>query len=435
MFQELAGKATEALGKAYLLTGLLPAGLTVLGAWCLWAGPTSLIGTTNVLLSADKTVQLTWFGLGIFALSFAFMVTRRVVVSFLEELPGRVLKPLRDKLICAALRTRKALEEDVSILETEYTAVRWFLENRIEKMFVPAVVPRSPWSAVIGQSEAAISVAHKLSREHPTGPASLSSADVGNLRSGLLMLTVFLADQPDFPAATQAIKAWKQWASFHPIAAKRILCLVLDVIQREISVTRSRLMRFPQPLWIKPTMLGNRFSVLEDYADRRYKISTSLLWEHVWWVLPEKDRAEISDVQVLVESFTSLTLTFGVLAGVGAILGASKLPLIQLASLSPPIGAGELVIVTVIYALLASASFHLALIPAETFATKVMSLIDIHRLTMLRVVGFGPKTVRDELSLLAELNDFWIHGAARDPTHRLGCSDDAKDPDAKKAVP
>ena len=420
MFQAIAGKATEALGKAYLLTGLLPSVLLFLGVWCLWSGPSSLLESTNALLSTEKAANLTWLGLGIVAVSFAFMVTRRVIVTFLEELPSGLLKPLRSSLISRALRMRKSLEDRTNILDAEYSAVCWLLERRSDSMFVPPIVTRFDWITVRKESDAAIAVAYRLLRERPTGPVSLSIDDVDTLRSGLLSLFAFVADHPKSLEAAQAMKAWQQWFSNAPDAGQRILRLLRDIIQRDLAAAQSRLMEFPQPLWIKPTMLGNRFSVLEDYAEQRYKVATSTLWDHVWWVVPEKDRAEISDTQILIESLTAFTLSFGVLALIGLGLEILKLPFLHLVALAPKSNATELALVTALCALLAASSLHLARIPADAFSTKVAALIDIHRLTLLKALGYHPKTIEDELGLLKELNDFWIHGVARNSTRSLG---------------
>lgn len=432
MFGQLAAKGADAFGKAFIFNGVLPALVAVLGVWLLYAGAGNIILETNELLAGKEPAALTWRAIGILGLSLVFMVLRETAVSFLEDLPGGLLKPLRSRLEVKAQLQRRFDEDCIAVREMEYSALRWLNDGETGKIFISSCVPVSSWRDAEAAAGNALARAYRNSGLAEGGPRAVHLNDVVAIRAGLLALFAFHARNPNSKEATAALQLWQAWRSGTPIATKATLDLAIAATQREIGAMEARLARFPEPRWIKPTHLGNLFSALQDYAEKRYRISTALLWEHVWWSLPEGAKKEIGTTRMLIESIVTLSLVFGALAGVGVLFLLLKaVPAGWWDGLPHP-SAWHLALASLLLAILSRGSYLLALVPGHSFMRQVMSLIDVYRLQMLKEVGLVPKTVQEELDILGELHAFWSAGMERKPTRELTPKEKEKSaPEAK----
>jgi hypothetical protein len=121
------------------------------------------------------------------------------------------------------------------------------------------------------------------------------------------------------------------------------------------------------------------------------------------------------------------SLVLGMLAAAAAVLALLRLD-VTATQAAPP--AGQLAIAALIFAALAYGGYRLALVPARAFTRQVMSLIDLYRLPMLKDAGLTPKTVKEELAVFAELDDFWRDATLRDPSRALATKDKDKDKSA-----
>jgi hypothetical protein len=426
MFSELAAKGADALGKAYVLTGLLPACLLLSGLWCLYDGADSIIAETNALLAKDDAGGLTWRAIGILALSFVLMVLREAVISFFEDLPGRWLAPLRNRLIVWALLKRRRAVEDLALMEAEFSAVHWLHDNAAER-YVATEVPDLSWERALGRSGRAFTRAYRLSDGNKRGPAAIYPKEARLIAQGLLALYAYEARHPGTYAAERELTRWRNWLANKGAASRQTLMQAWQAVQREIASVKQRASAYSDSQWIKPTRLGNLFSVLQDYAEQRYEIATSLLWEHIWWSLPDGARKEVGSTRTQIEALMMHSLVLGMLAAAAAVLALLRLDVTGIQA-APP--AGQLAIAALIFAALAYGGYRLALVPARAFTRQVMSLIDLYRLPMLKDAGLTPKTVKEELAVFAELDDFWRDAALRAPSRALAAKDKDKDKSA-----
>jgi hypothetical protein len=415
VFSEFSDKGKEALGKAYLLTGLVPATVAVVGFLCVLLGPAVVVEKITELIGSESKVEITWTTISIVVLSFVLTVVREAVVSLFENLPGKFLSCLRDWLVARALRTRGRLKSRLAILEAEYSIVRWLIGEGKSSLFVSKAAFVMKWEEVTRLNNRAFACAygHSDRLRISSGTPQMNAKEVRQICEGLLSLLAFLKANPESSLANSESEKWKDWASRNGAPAKSTLKWILDYKTAEIAEAWSKSIRFPDARWIKPTELGNRFSALQDYAERRYKMETSLLWERVWWVLPKEHRKEIGATRTIIESLLVLDLVFIGLAGLAASILVIKLSGINFFKPMDGGSTSQLVITLIVLIFCAFISYRLGPVPAESFVRKVESLIDLYRLPLLRAVGTQPKSVQEELDIFKELGVFWLQGVPR----------------------
>jgi hypothetical protein len=174
--------------------------------------------------------------------------------------------------------------------------------------------------------------------------------------------------------------------------------------------------RFPDPEWMMPTRLGNALASLDDYAESRYGLDTTALWLRLWGVLSKEERKEVADAQATVETMINLCVALGVLAlmiGIGSLVGAAggwhwwdrEIPALQSAAFA-----------AVAFSL-AAMCYWGAVFAVGTYAEHVIRCIDLHRLKLFGTMGFKlPKNVEKERDSLKQLGKFFNDGASL-PAH------------------
>jgi hypothetical protein len=414
VFGQLGGKAAEALGRAYALAGLLPALLVVGGLWWVLNGSDAVTSLFADVSKGDGKT-LTLFGALLILASVGFTVGRESVVAFFERLPGKALVPLRSRMTNRALAERQAIAREITLREAEYTALSWLpgaghpADNT--QWYVSAAVPQTPWPEVKSLSAHARTVADDVAARALESEVSMSLAEVNDIVRGILALYAHVAR---FPAATehaQEIAAWSTWQSARAERSK-ILLRAREHVQRELAEPTTRKRSFPEGLWIMPTRIGNMFSALDDYAQKRYGVPTYLLWQRIWWVLPENDRKEIGEARIIVEGLLCMAVASAIVAAGALLLAACRLLACWPKCLDGPAflialaGLGGFALLFVIF-------YRLAIAAARALVDKVTSLTDLHRLPLLKALWIAPGTPRQELEYFSELKAFWIHGLPR----------------------
>jgi hypothetical protein len=66
-------------------------------------------------------------------------------------------------------------------------------------------------------------------------------------------------------------------------------------------------------------VFGNHLAYLDDYAERRYGITTDTILDRQWWVLPPRVKDEVSDARLAVE--VAINLSAALLIAAAAIAG------------------------------------------------------------------------------------------------------------------
>ncbi|WP_322029166.1 hypothetical protein [Paraburkholderia sp. J76] len=415
MFSEFSDKGKEALGKAYFLTGLVPACVAVIGFLCVLLGPTVVIEKITELIGSESKTEITWTALSVLVVSFVLTVIREAVVSLFENVPGKPCVKLRDWLISRALRSRHRLKTQRERLEAEFTVVNWLKEKGAGPLYIPETVSAGQWEQVRRLNNwafvCACIAADRL--KDPLCVPQMSAKEVRIISSGFLALIAFHHANKDSSPAREEKEKWIDWVSIKGESADSTLAWMLDFKTGEIADAWLKLNRYPTVKWIRPTALGNRFSALQDYAEKRYRMETSVLWERVWWILPKEHRKEIGATRTILESLLTLSVVFIVLSTIAAAILATKLAGVDITRAHNDVSVLQVAITLAALIGCAISSYRLSLVPADSFVRKVESLIDIYRAALLHAVGMEPESVKEELDVLNELKHFWVDGVSR----------------------
>jgi hypothetical protein len=191
--------------------------------------------------------------------------------------------------------------------------------------------------------------------------------------------------------------------------------------------------------WLAPTRLGNQVAALDDYAKRRYGIATGVLWARIWGLLSDKERRDVSEHQLALESLANLTASFGVLATMIGAFGLQRKATAVLAGAPSSIGWR-----TPLYCFAATflcfSSYRAALFAFGALAERVKCLVDLNRRRVIDAFGLKPPvTIKAELDLLTHLDRFFspsgdpLIGAWKLIAQRRPAAKEAAAPTKKKA--
>jgi len=395
----LFGEIKGVLGKAYLLSGLLPA-LLLLGGWIWFTDENALEDYVGTFGSSDDgtPVEMT-IGLAVLlGLGLAFFAARSFAVHCFQTLTPAP-RWMRRWLVRRQLERRAQASYEIVRLELRYTAVRWACDPKANRRFYrPVYVPegRGPGhpKEVLEGSARARQVLERMSTG-VFGPLPVPAWEkTEELVTALTELYVLAYARYDELETQGEIPAWRDVAE-SPMSAG-ILQGVADSLHGETNEAQRRLGSFPERPWVRPTALGSRASALDDYGATRYGIPTGTLLTRLIGVLDREDRSSLADSRLAVEVFVVLSLAMIALSL--ACLGDNVHFCLR--------HAGELAFdartaaFVAMPALLALLFYRSSILAYDLHSVQVKRMVDLHRLRLIRELGHeAPSDVEGERKL------------------------------------
>jgi hypothetical protein len=425
MFGQVLGKATEVLGKAFLLAGVLPALVLIGGASAILFGLPSLAAlarTAGAAALADALLLL----VAVLAIAVVIFVPRSRLVEFIEAMPGDgPIRWLRERLIARQLRLKRKVSLVREAFAQQVTAVKWCAERQFDD---PGDAPpqKLPWWRVAFRAGTARRTLARLARRSGV----LSPRQCRRISNGLLALYAFAASNLHDPRWRTEAAVWKALLQGETEAAARdALDQVAHFDERRWQAEWVRAQAQPKKeKYLQPTEFGNVMASLGDYADERYGIETATLWGRIWWLLPESDRREIGDQRVVTEALVVLWYVLVALLVLAA--GQLLFALAQVFFVAPAqhdrlvAPAGTLIAALWLLSLWLAAvlAYRLSVYSLDGLVQKVKSLVDVYHLKLLSTLGLQPKTIGEVHVLLTELGRFITTGEQRDDNRQLAAA-------------
>ncbi len=407
MLDALVSQFRGALGKAFLLAGLLPASVFLLGWTAFLGGRTGVrIAITRVSGNVSDAALLV---LAFVGLAIVFCAGRAMLLRFLQFFP---VPFLRDVLIAGHEDKLRRLIEKKEYALALLSGIAWARRDFKSPGDLPALT----------SDQASCLATSARVRETLGSDARVSGNFAFSIARTLTELMQLQRTTPDSDPLKAEIDVWR--SILKGVRGEALLGAAEDKARKRWLASFHDVERFPSAEWLHPTALGNRLSALDEYADRRYHVDTSTLWTRLRGVLSKEEREEVGDAQLAVEA------TVGTAAAL-VLLGACVtvfLPLTDGFRFSARNSAYAFLPFLAAYLL-----YRSAVLSFDHLAETVKRLLDLHRLKLIEASGYArPETVDDELELLRELGAFWRQANPRKPMRRLAKPSDKP---AAKAEP
>jgi hypothetical protein len=414
LLASIFGKITASLGKTYVFSGLLPAGISLLTIGTFFTSLSALLQFGQAQLSsADAWKSVAAAGVVWIALGFVFYAIRTRFFELFEIIPvsgpGRVL-------LFRRLAKRGRAQRNLERQEWIATACRWI----VERGFDPAKIGNLPeWLRLESPQEDELLAVSRRGRETVSavegtvgGALDIRVRQVDAIVAGMFALYRLVSDPHwgiEHPLAASEVDAWLGVSQSE--AARAILGIAQDDVMRRVDKAFAVRGRFGNGHYVFPTALGDLVSAFDDYGEDRYGIDTTTIWDRVWWVLPKDVKADVSDARLSVE--TLINLIFALLL-TGCVVAAGQVASCGFgynpAGACTPVRAAVWVVACWLFVLLAYGGACFAM---EVLASKIASLVDCYRLAALSQLGFAPKTVGEELDVLRQLKVFFTQATPR----------------------
>lgn len=417
MLASIFGKVTSSLGKTYVFSGLLPAGIFLLAIGTFYTSFSALLQFgQQQLSSADAWRSVSVAGAVWIALGFILYAIRTRFFALFEIIP--VSGPGR-ALLFRRLAKRGHAQRELERHEWTATAFRWIADWK----FDPNKIGRLPeWVRLESPPEEALLAASQRGRETVRtveltvgGALSIRVRQVDAIVPGIFSLYRLVSDPRwgvGHPLAAGEIAAWRRASDSE--AAQAIIEIARDDVLRSVDKAFAARGSFGNEHYVFPTALGDLISALDDYGQDRYGIDTTTIWDRVWWILPKDVKADVSDARLSVEALINLIFAL-VLAGCSVF--ASQVASCgfgyHAAGACVPFRAGGWIVACWVLVLLAYGGARFAM---EVLASKIGSLVDCYRLAALSQLGFAPKTVGEELEVLQQLKGFFTQATPLKPS-------------------
>jgi hypothetical protein len=420
LLASIFGKVTSSLGKTYVFSGLLPAGLLLLalGSYYTSLSALSQFGQEQ-LSSANAWKSIAWFGAIWIALGFIFYAVRAWFFGLFETIPtSRLGRLLLFRRLAKRERVRRNLEE----LEWRSTALKWLREFKLDRAQIGEI---PSWLLRSSSNQEKLIADSRAGREILTN-IDRSVGDVINIRvrhadaiaAGIFALYRLAKSRRSNEieaAISNEIEGWR--FALAGDEGKQVADFVWDDIRRMVDRAFGDREKYGKGQYVFPTALGDLIAALDDYAQDRYGIDTTTIWDRLWWVLPKDVKSDVSDARLALETLTNLIVSL--VLTIGMILLSQ---VVSCGFKSSTLGACEplrSVGWVVSGGVLAWMAYSGACFAMEVLASKMVSLIDTYRLPALAQLGFAPKTVGQELEMLRQLKDFFTQAKKLDPSLEL----------------
>lgn len=406
MLAALLGSLKGLFGRTYLFAGLLPAALLLFGYDWATEGP-----LTVVLADGHKLPrQVAQSSLQLLALALVFYALHPQLLYVYQAVPGSGLfSVLRKTMTTRQLKRKTELEKQVVALEWRRTAIKWGMDGFAPappESFVPEwETRRSRDEAIRSSTSARRSVLERRSHSWPLPDDHELTEIVAGLQG---LLTATRSDKADEYLAETEL--WRGMVSDYRV--KEVLSAIDRHLYREWSSSKRRLVDFPtDDQWLQPTSLGNRIEALNDYAERRYGISTSTLWTRLWGTLADSERQPVSEAQLDLHMMVNLSAASALVAASVALRALPE----SLAAVKS--GSAQLNLRALLFTLGAVLLFRIfyqgSLSAFQVVAEQVIRLTDLKRRPFIEAMGFSlPPSLASERELFCELNNFFGDGMA-----------------------
>jgi hypothetical protein len=334
------------------------------------------------------------------SLGMVFYAGRGFFLRFLQDLPKTWF--LRNWACKWQLRSLRRAQREEEKLNWKLSAILWFKFN-----FNASEISRPVWliSPVAAKALQASQKARKIFEAPPLPGVGLERHYQYLVVEGLSSLRNWVAAAPTEAQKWQPeLDGWNT-LSDNAFVKKTFTDLSVD-IQRKADQALARVLEFPHALWIKPTSLGNRLAVLDDYGFDRYGIHTSTLWTRLRYNLDAENRKESADAQLGVEVLSNISTALGLLA-----LYSLALTLANLFSGTTTL-ASHFFPYAIFFSVFAWLAYRGAVFAFDLQSSKMIGLIDLNRRKVLTSMGFAtPASLKEELELFGMLRGFFIQAS------------------------
>lgn len=411
MISVIFGQIKDLIGRTYILAGLLPSAVLVVGYYIYSYGRDgllSLVGkvpTNDAALSPELyMVMLAWLGLGIL-----FVSLRLIILHITVSLPGRILAPLRSYMEARMLRNRKRAWQNKEKTLFSSTVLDWRHKGFPKPKFTPPFIRIPEKASALESSSIARRIVLYLADKRYSEYQIPSHSQTKAIRQGLCNLYSYGSSQQNDPDYDREVKSWEVLAQNE--LAKEVLQQVTNTIRREHAIALKKYADYPEDLWIKPTYLGNLTSALDDYSERRYGMDTATMFSRLWWIIPDDAKKEVMHAKFQVELLLNLMASFALLALF--VITNSVLLKINAAMVDSKLSLIEGLVLFLLLLIFAVFVYRRALFGFLTLKDKTISLIDIHRHLLLKEMGYRPADVKEETDLFRELHAFFVQASPR----------------------
>lgn len=405
------------VGRTFILAGLAPSALLIIGVYIYLygiQGVSVLVGMfTNeeTANSVDANILvLSWLFFGVL-----FVVFKLAVMHFIVELPGLLLGPLRYYLESRMLIKRERLFRKKERLLYASTAIVWYTNNFSPATFVPPFIKVHEAKTVIFDSGRARRIIEYLIDSRYSEFHVPTHSQMKSIIKGLFNLYAYGAGQQNDLSYYEEIAAWKKLAADQNVI--EILNKVSDSLRRRHAYVHKQYNAYPEDLWIKPTVLGNLVSALDDYSEKHYGIDTATVWPRLWNVINENEKKEVIQSKFQVELLINHMLGF-LIVFILTIIN-SLLSILDICLFETNLSWWGIVLFSGLMLIFAGATYRGAVFAFYSFKEKTTSLIDLNRHVLLKKLGFTPLTVGEEIELFKELHGFFVQATPRDVNRKI----------------
>ncbi len=455
-------KIDSATWKAFLLAGVLPSGVLILGANGYVKGWGGVRTTLQQSIASWKSFveSVSLMVLAGLAIALTFYAARHLILGFFQNLSKPVPKRLRDWRVRVNQEEELNCRTEVQKALWRITVARWHERGFEFGEFVHPLVREAVLSLPTREEllrncervRATIRACRRMLDEVQQQevlavlcPLHLLAADRG--RVGERAYNIFMAHgapqgtaKADWFEAEQQLgisaagdwlgrelALWKNLVG-QSANATEVFDAVADDVQHDYARAYARQRAFPSRPWLQPTRIGNIFAALDDYSCTRYGMDTATLWSRLQTILPERHREEVRSGQLSIETFLNLTVAFALLGVVSLVLMFSSAAKITGTLLfgkyewarwrmaGPILGQTSkekwwVAIFVMASAALAVLSYSAAIYAAGFVRERIEAMVDVHVLRWLRYLGFAPKDVGERAKLLERLGLFFGGGS------------------------
>lgn len=425
MLNEIFGQIKGYIGLTFLLAGLFPAALIIMG-WQVYRE--GLYEIFNNILNYDYKngeikISIVFMFISWFLLGMLFVALRGFILYMVECVPGRALAPLRYLLEKRMLSSRQQAYEQKEYYLWLYTVLNWhkYSESFANPLFLPPFIKKPSEYKAIEASALARRVLEYIADERYCTDHIPNYSQSHIIKDGLSQLYAYGTMPSEFlntaTSYQKEIDSWRKLTQQSNVVVN-ILDLVAESVHRDFVMARNTCSHYPDKgKWIKPTAMGNHMSALDDYAEMRYGIDTATIWLRLWWIIPENDKKSVLDAKLQVESLMNFSVSLAILFFL--IITAEVVQIFYLDFNRAELSGISLIMLLSILVVGTRLIYKSAVYATRILQERIVSLIDLNRHKLLAAMGYIPETVEEELKLFQELHTFFTQSKQRSNKQKI----------------
>jgi hypothetical protein len=405
------------IGRTLILAGLLPSAVVIFGLYVYLHGlkgvsllVNNFTAESGALSTETNILLIIWLIIGVLFVTF-----RLAIMNFIVDLPGTLLTPLRYFLESRMLERREQLFRNKGKTLFACTALDWHLNNYSQPKFLPPFIHTPNSVLALNNAGRARRVVEYLMDPRYNKLHIPTLWQLKAIQKGLSDLYSYGTIQENDTNYANEVSEWR--ALTQDDIAKNILKQVSDYLRRSHASTLKKYSAYPKGKWIKPTIIGNLMSSLDDYSEDRYEIDTATIWSRLWWIISDGERKEVMHAKFQIELLLNHMAAF-ILLSLFIVIN-SLLSVFGFSLITTDLSAWEIIIYLIILLMLSITTYRGSAFAFLAFKEKTTSLIDLNRHMLLRKLGYTPKNVKDEMELLNELHNFIVQAEPRDQQRKI----------------